>query len=187
MSNIKKVALCCLYSLTMQACAGGCNEWDSPYREKRRLGVLDSSYIEKKRPLIKGVNLFVYTTYLNNDFTNFKYRHKIPMGNTYFKQGSAANAKAHAHDFGPLPSKQENVSSGLDKSKKRTLYEILNVSKDSKPNDIKKSYHNLALKYHPDKNRKPDVEKFNEIAKAYAILRDTSKRQAYDKELVQRR
>ncbi|KAG6332710.1 hypothetical protein ID866_6380 [Astraeus odoratus] len=60
-------------------------------------------------------------------------------------------------------------------------YEVLGVSKDASPADIKKAYFSLARKYHPDSN--PDKgaqEKFLEIQEAYDVLKDDKKRAAYD-------
>ena len=65
---------------------------------------------------------------------------------------------------------------------KKDYYEILGVSRTATPDEIKKAYRKMALKYHPDK--KPDdkeaLAKFKEAAEAYGVLSDAQKRQRYD-------
>lgn len=64
----------------------------------------------------------------------------------------------------------------------RDYYEILGVSRDVDEDTIKKSYRQLALKYHPDRNPgdKDAEERFKEAAEAYEVLRDREKRKIYD-------
>ncbi|XP_070605093.1 dnaJ homolog subfamily B member 6-like [Erythrolamprus reginae] len=62
-------------------------------------------------------------------------------------------------------------------------YEVLGVSKHASADDIKKAYRQLALKVHPDKNpgnQEAAEKKFVEISKAYEVLSDTKKRDAYN-------
>ena len=61
----------------------------------------------------------------------------------------------------------------------KNYYEILGVSKEATPEEIKKAYRKLSLKYHPDKNPNGE-EKFKEIAEANDILSNTDKKAKYD-------
>lgn len=65
----------------------------------------------------------------------------------------------------------------------KDYYEILGVSRDADESTIKKAYRKLAMKYHPDRNSNDKVaeEKFKEIQRAYGILSDKQKRDAYDR------
>lgn len=66
---------------------------------------------------------------------------------------------------------------------KRDYYNILGVTKNASQDEIKRSYRQLALKYHPDRNPgvKGAEEKFKEAAEAYSVLGDQEKRATYDR------
>ena len=64
----------------------------------------------------------------------------------------------------------------------KDYYKILGLNKSTSPEDIKKAYRKLAMKYHPDRNKsnKAAEEKFKEISEAYAVLSDSEKKKQYD-------
>ncbi len=66
--------------------------------------------------------------------------------------------------------------------KYQDYYQILGVPRDAEKADIKKAYRKLARKYHPDVNKDAGAEeKFKEVNEAYEVLKDSDKRQAYDR------
>ncbi len=72
-------------------------------------------------------------------------------------------------------------------SKKKDYYKILGVGTTARTEKIKKAYHELALKHHPDKyhnaseSKKKEQEKImKDINEAYDVLKDPVKRMIYD-------
>lgn len=60
-------------------------------------------------------------------------------------------------------------------------YTVLGVLHDADDKAIKDAFRQLALKYHPDRNKDPSAaDRFKQIAEAYAILSDPKKRAEYD-------
>lgn len=62
-------------------------------------------------------------------------------------------------------------------------YEVLGVSRNATPDELKKAFRKLARKYHPDLNPgdKASEQKFKEINEAYAVLSDPKKKEEYDR------
>lgn len=61
-------------------------------------------------------------------------------------------------------------------------YKILGITKDSNQIQIRKAFRELALQYHPDKNKNSEEskERFMEIVQAYEVLSDMKARERYD-------
>lgn len=73
------------------------------------------------------------------------------------------------------------------RSEKRCLYEVLGISKESSPDEIRSSYRRLALLRHPDKlikaggiSESEATAQFQELVHAYEVLSDPKERAWYD-------
>ncbi|EMS55082.1 Chaperone protein dnaJ 1, mitochondrial [Triticum urartu] len=64
----------------------------------------------------------------------------------------------------------------------RDYYDVLGVSSDASASGIKKAYYGLAKKFHPDTNKDDSgaEKKFQEVNRAYEVLKDDDKRETYD-------
>ncbi len=64
----------------------------------------------------------------------------------------------------------------------KDYYNVLGVKPDTDSKTIKKTYHQLAKKYHPDVNPgdKRSEDKFKEVTEAYQAISDPEKRKKYD-------
>lgn len=65
----------------------------------------------------------------------------------------------------------------------KDYYKALGVPESISPDELKKVYRKLAVKYHPDKNpgnAKQAETKFKEISEAYYVLSDEKRRSQYD-------
>ena len=71
---------------------------------------------------------------------------------------------------------------------KKDYYAILGLSHTATIEEVKKAYRTLAKKYHPDVSSKPDtssekvlaLEKFRDVAEAYAVLSNSFSKHNYD-------
>ena len=65
---------------------------------------------------------------------------------------------------------------------KRDYYEVLGVPRDATPENVKKAFRKLAMKYHPDRNNSGDAsEQFKAVNEAYEVLSDQERRAMYDR------
>ena len=75
----------------------------------------------------------------------------------------------------------------IKRLKQKDFYKILGVSRSANQKEVKKSYHKMAMKYHPDKQKNKTEEErdkaeviFKDVNLAYEVLSDEEKKAKYD-------
>jgi molecular chaperone DnaJ len=63
----------------------------------------------------------------------------------------------------------------------RDLYRQLGVSPDASAEEVHRAYRRLARRYHPDAGAGSDDARFQEVSRAYEVLRDPERRASYDR------
>lgn len=65
-------------------------------------------------------------------------------------------------------------------------YAVLGVPRTASDKEIKLAFHRKAKEYHPDTSTRFDAnEMFSKLNRAYSVLKDKKKRQAYNVELME--
>jgi curved DNA-binding protein CbpA len=100
----------------------------------------------------------------------------------------AAHGQKSSPPTAAVPDEQSDLKAlfaRLDKA--RNHYDVLDVGRNARPDEVRDAYHALARKYHPDRYHQRDSEArrqiesaFARIARAYETLGESSARDAYD-------
>ena len=108
--------------------------------------------------------------------------------NTYYKRAESTSSNTSNSNYQKKSYSTDNIGDdSQDKMckelmNKKDYYDILNISKDATPEQIKKGYKKQAIRFHPDKNHsKLSTECFKKISEAYQCLSDPEKKSFYDK------
>jgi DnaJ domain len=80
----------------------------------------------------------------------------------------------------PVVESAESNSPTADSDDEADHYQVLQVSRTADVDTIRRVFHLLAQRYHPDNRETGDQEKFRDVVEAHAILSDPVKRAAHD-------
>jgi len=83
-----------------------------------------------------------------------------------------------------LHQKVQQLENRIKQQSKVNYYKVLGLTRSASQKEVKRAYHKLAMKYHPDKvaaDEKATAEAtFKKVARAYEVLGDEEMRRRYD-------
>ncbi len=101
----------------------------------------------------------------------------ISTRSTHFSKNTHTHTHTHTHHIGK-PMEDFDELEGLD-----DLYALLGVTRAASKAEIRKAFHKLSLRLHPDRNKSEHADgQFKLINKAHQILSDPTTRAIYDRE-----
>jgi curved DNA-binding protein CbpA len=119
-----------------------------------------------------------------------------PAGAAAPPAGAAGEERAAGQAQAPPPAAETNDTRAameelLELGRKATHYEVLGVGLAAGASDVKRAYHALAKRLHPDRFRReadgPLIQRldasFARVTQAYEVLKDTALRASYDRKL----
>ncbi|KAI3386173.1 hypothetical protein SNEBB_009337 [Seison nebaliae] len=134
----------------------------------------------------------------NNNFNDNDNTYTSSQSHSYHQQSTSEtnseNLRKRQKHSNPDSShssyeKRSSSSHATDEIRKikscENFYDVLGVSREVTKPDLKKAYHRLSLKFHPDKNKTPgSTEAFKKIGQAFQTLNDPRKREEYNYQLT---
>eukprot|EP00605_Chrysophyceae_sp_TOSAG23-4_P001749 GSChrysophyteH1.ASY1.ANO1.1936.1 assembled CDS len=103
-------------------------------------------------------------------------------GSTGYSSSSRSHPAGGAYGRGSRSGSYKNPPVDSDGEQIPDHYKTLGVSRNATDSEIRKAYHQAALKYHPDKNKEAGAEEiFKGIGLAYSTLSDKIQRSSYDR------
>jgi len=83
-------------------------------------------------------------------------------------------------ELNPAPVVAEDAPQQTNLCEELDYYQVLQVSRSADVDTIRRIFHLLAQRYHPDNNETGNQDKFRQVVDAHTVLSDPAKRAAHD-------
>ena len=105
---------------------------------------------------------------------------RVLSGKYRVSSSKIAGIGKYQAELTPEASTAESAQSSASAGEELDYYQILQVSRLADADTIRRIFHILAQRYHPDNRETGNQEKFRQVVDAHAVLCDPEKRAAHD-------